>query len=106
MKKDKLIQKFKQTLLPQIIKEYNPQTIIIFGSRIKGISTLSSDLDIIIISNLFQEIPFIERMPTLLKKFDFSRHIDYICYTPEEFEKIKETSSLIMDALEYGKIIF
>jgi len=47
----------------------------------------------------------IERMPTLLKKFDFSRHIDYICYTPEEFEKVKDTSSLIMDTLEYGEII-
>ena len=105
MKNDKLIRLFKKTLLPQILKEYNPQAIIIFGSRIKGNVTLNSDLDIIIVSKSFQEIPFIERMPSLLKKFDFPRHIDYICYTPEEFERIKSGSSLIMDALEYGEII-
>ena len=105
MKDDKLINLFKKTLLPQIIRDYKPKAIIIFGSRIKGNSTLNSDLDIIIVSNLFQEIPFIERMPSLLKKFDFPRHIDYICYTPEEFEKIKDASSLVIDALEYGEII-
>jgi len=105
MKKDKIILNFKKNVLPHIIKEYNPKEVIIFGSRIKGTSTINSDLDIIIVSQSFQDIPFIERMPLLLKKFDFSRHIDYICYTPGEFEKIKETSSLIMDALEYGEII-
>ena len=92
MKNDKLIKLFKKTLLPQILKEYNTQGIIIFGSRI-------------IVSKSFQEIPFIERMPSLLKKFDFPRHIDYICYTPEEFERIKGGSSLVIDALEYGEII-
>ena len=105
MKNDKLIKLFKKTLLPQICKEYKPQTIILFGSRIKGNATLNSDLDIIIVSKSFQEIPFIERMPSILKKFDFPRHIDYICYTPEEFKRIKSGSSLIIDALEYGEII-
>ena len=105
MKNDKLIKHFKKRLLPQIIKEYTPKTSIIFGSRIKGDATLNSDLDIVIVSNVFQDIPFIERMPSLLKKFDFPGHIDYICYTPEEFEKIKGASSLIIDALEYGEII-
>ena len=44
-------------------------------------------------------------MPLLLKQFEFPHHIDYICYTPEEFERIKDTSSLIIDALEYGENI-
>lgn len=105
MKKDNIIFNFKKNILPRIIKEYNPKEVIIFGSRVKGTSTLNSDLDVIIVSKSFQDIPFIERMPLLLKKFDFPRHIDYICYTPEEFERIKDASSLIIDALEYGEII-
>ena len=105
MKKDKIILNFKKKILPYIIKDYNPKEIIIFGSRIKGTSTLNSDLDVIIVSQSFRNIPFIERMALLLKKYEFPRHIDYICYTPEEFEKIRDNSSLIMDALEYGEII-
>ena len=105
MKKDNIILNFKKNILPRIIKEYNPKEVIIFGSRIKGTSTLNSDLDVIIVSKSFQDTPFIERMPLLLKKFDFPRHLDYICYTPEEFERMKDTSSLIIDALEYGETI-
>lgn len=66
MKDEKLTKLFKKMLLPQILKEYNPKPIIIFGSRTKGNATLNSDLDIIIVSIFFQEIPFIERMPSLL----------------------------------------
>ena len=105
MKKDNIIIHFKKKILPQIINEYNPKEIIIFGSRIKGTATITSDLDIIIVSKAFQGIPFIERMPLLLKKFDFQRHIDYICSTPEEFDRIKDASSLIIEALEHGEII-
>jgi len=105
MRRDKLVSQFKKTILPRIVKQYNPKAIIIFGSRIKGGANLESDLDIIIVSKLFQKISFMERIHALLRKFEFLTHVDYICYTPEEFEKIKDTSSLIMDALEYGEII-
>ncbi len=105
MKRDKLVKQFKQTILPKIIKQYTPLAIIIFGSRIKGDADVDSDLDVIIVSEEFLKIPFIERMAVLLKRFNFPTHIDYICYTPEEFEKIRNTSSLVMDALEYGELI-
>lgn len=105
MKHDKLVKQFKEIILPKIIKQYAPQTIIIFGSRLKGEAGVDSDLDVILVSEVFQKIPFIERMAVLLKKFDFPTHVDYICYTPEEFEKIKNRSSLVMDALEYGELI-
>lgn len=105
MKKDKIITNFKKNILPQIIDEYNPKDVIVYGSRVKGTASSNSDLDVIIVSDAFQEIPFIERMPLLLKKYDFPRHIDYICYTIEEFNKVKNASSLIIDALEYGESI-
>ncbi len=103
MVKDKWIEKFKQELLPQIIKEYNPKKVLIFGSRVKGESDENSDLDIIVISDSFNEIPFVNRMSLLLKRFKFPKHIDYLCYTPEEFERIKDKSSLLIDALEYAE---
>ena len=103
MVKDKWIEKFKQEILPKIIKEYNPKKVLIFGSRVKGESDENSDLDIIVISDSFKEIPFVNRMSLLLKRFKFPKHIDYLCYTPEEFERIKDKSSLLIDALEYAE---
>lgn len=105
MEKNEWIEKFKQQILPQIIKEYKPKRILIFGSRIKGTSDMNSDLDVIIISNSFYNIPFISRMSHILKKFKFAKHIDYLCYTPEEFDRIKDKSSILIDALEYAEII-
>jgi len=105
MVKDKWIEKFKQEILPQIIKEYNPEKILLFGSRVKGESDEDSDLDIIVISDSFNKIPFINRMSHLLKKFRFQKHVDYLCYTPEEFERLKNQSSILIDALEYAETI-
>ena len=50
MKKDKIIINFKKDLLPQIIEEYNPKEIIVYGSRVRGNANSNSDLDVIIVS--------------------------------------------------------
>ena len=105
MEKDEWIEKFKQQILPQIVKEYRPKRILLFGSRIKRTSNKNSDLDVIIISDSFYNIPFISRMSHILKKFKFTKHIDYLCYTPEEFERIKDKSSILIDALEHAETI-
>ena len=73
-----------------------------FGSRITGRATEASDLDVIIISKDFKEIPFVKRMGELLKAARFPKHVDYFCYTPEEFDRIKESSAIIGQALEEG----
>lgn len=82
------------------MKEFKPKKVIIFGSSVKGTAKRYSDIDVIIISPYFSHIPFLKRMPLVLKKPSFPKHVDYICYTPEEYERIKEESSIIMDALE------
>ncbi len=105
MVRDKWIERFKKEILPGIIKEYNVKKLLLFGSRVKGTQDKNSDLDVIIVSDSFQNIPFINRMSHVLKRFRFAKHIDYLCYTPEEFESIKENSSLLIDALEYAENI-
>jgi hypothetical protein len=39
-------------------------------------------------------------MPLVLKQVPFQKHVDYICYTKEEYDRIKDKSTVIMDALE------
>jgi predicted nucleotidyltransferase len=97
------LQGFERNVLPILVSEYKPETVIIFGSRVTGTAHEGSDIDVLIISNFFKDIPFIKRMPMVLKRARFEKHVDYICYTPTEFENIKDKSSVIMDALENGR---
>jgi len=97
---DQWIEKFQREALPRIIKNLKPEKILLFGSRVTGNATQDSDLDIILISDVFKDIPFVRRMEMVLKIARFEKHIDYLCYTSEEFEKIKNSSSIIQNALE------
>lgn len=97
------IQRFKKEVLPIILSEFEPETVIVFGSRISGNARQDSDIDVIITAKSFDKIPFIKRMPMLLRKTKFGKHVDYICYTPKEFQEVKNKSSLLMDALENGE---
>jgi len=97
---DRWIAKFKKDAVPKIVKEFKPVKVILFGSRVQGTAKRDSDIDVILVSSYFEDIPFLRRMPFVLKKLSFPRYVDYICYTPEEYERIKGESSIIMDALE------
>lgn len=97
---DKWIAKFQAEVLPQIIEGIKPSRVLIFGSRAKGNATEESDIDVILVSAAFAGIPFVKRMEKVIKLARFPKHVDYLCYTPEEFERIKDSSSIIKDALE------
>ena len=101
MMHDVWIEKFKKEVLPVIMKDINPSRVLLFGSRITGNATEDSDIDVIIISETFNDIPFIDRMGHILKLKRFPKHVDYLCYTPEEFINIKDSSSIIEHALEH-----
>jgi len=99
------LEKFKQSIVPQLIQEFNPEKMILFGSHIKGDADEDSDIDVIMVSKNFTDIPFVRRMPILLKRIDFDKHVDFICYSPKEFQKIQKTSSIVIDALKYGEFV-
>jgi len=97
---DRWITKFKRDAVPKLVKEFKPAKVILFGSRVQGTAKRDSDIDVILVSTYFEDMPFLKRMPFVLKKLSFPKHVDYICYTPEEYERMKEESSVIIDALE------
>jgi predicted nucleotidyltransferase len=72
------------------------EMVIIFGSRVLGTPVAESDIDVVVISRYFAKISFLKRMPLLLKEIPFPKHVDYLCYTPEEFEKLKASSTIII----------
>ncbi|WP_456475850.1 nucleotidyltransferase domain-containing protein [Candidatus Pyrohabitans sp.] len=97
---DVWLDKFQKEALPRIVREFKPIKVIFFGSRVKGGAREDSDIDVIIISEAFRGIPFIRRMERVLKVARFPKHVDFLCYTPEEFERIKNSSAVVQEAME------
>ncbi len=94
--------RFKNEALPLIEEAFHPSRVILFGSRIKGCATEESDLDVIVVAETFTGIPFVNRMGELLNLIWFPKHVDFLCYTPEEFDRVKTSSSVVRDALKTG----
>lgn len=90
------------------IKELNIETVVIFGSRVRGDYLKHSDLDIIIVSRDFSTVPFIDRSNVIYKYYDTWKgegSLEVICYTPEEFERKKAQIGMVKDAVEEGLVI-
>ena len=99
MKHDRLLAEYQELVIPKIVYHFSPVKILITGSRVKGTATKDSDIDVIIVADAFLGVPFIRRMVLVLKSARFKKHVDYFCYTPEEFERIKTTSAILRDAV-------
>ena len=97
---DLWLARFNEEILPIIIEKFKPSKVLFFGSRVSGAADEDSDIDIIIISKEFKCIPFVNRMAKILNLAQFPKHVDYLCYTPEEFDNVKDSSVVIENALE------
>ena len=102
---DPWIARFKKDALPKIKRAFKPQKVILFGSRVRGDAHEGSDIDVIMISSAFSGVPFVNRMAMVARKVRFPKHIDYLCYTPAEFRRIKTESAIIMDALDNAMVV-
>ncbi len=99
---DVWVRRFLREVLPRIVEAAQPVRVIVFGSRVQGTARPESDLDVVIVSETFRKMPMPERMPWLVWLADFDKHIDFFCYTPEEFQYIRQVSSVIEDAVQHG----
>lgn len=101
------------SILSQIVNEllkYKPDIIILHGSISKNIKNPnSSDIDLIIVSEIFNRVIFFDRIKyvqNLLNKFK-PLNIDVICLTSKEFiNSIKEKKILYNSLLKGYSILY
>lgn len=96
---DPIIAYFRSEVLTKLIEIFKPEGVILFGSRVQGTARDESDLDVIVISDAFIDIPQHERFPLVRKMINVPYSIDYLCYTPDEFNRMKTRSSVLDSAL-------
>jgi len=83
-------------------KKFNPEKILLFGSRARGDFLEEGDIDMLIISDKFKHIPFRERMVQAYGAWDKKVDLEQICYTPEEFEDMKKRIGIVQQAAKEG----
>jgi uncharacterized protein len=89
-----------------IVREINPEKVILFGSHARGDQTIDSDIDLIIVNKT--DLPKHKRSIEIRRLF-FRKLIpmDIKVYTPEEFEKERiNTFSFLNSALKESKVLY
>ena len=93
-------------VINRIVKNINPEKIILFGSYASGNPSEESDLDILIVKEM--------RMPRYKRGREVKKHlrgmkipIDVIVYTKKEIKEWEGTkTAFINQAIKQGKVLY
>ncbi len=95
------LEKFKKN----VSRELPIKKIIFFGSRVTGKFREYSDVDLVIISSKFKKQKHRRRPLILYNYWDLDYPVDFLCYTPEEFEKKRKQITIVREAVKEGIVI-
>ncbi|MBM3309626.1 MAG: nucleotidyltransferase domain-containing protein [Candidatus Altiarchaeales archaeon] len=86
----------------KVNSKYALEKAILFGSRARGEWLYTSDVDLILVSQDFRKKKFTSRMADVLDYWNLPLDLEVLCYTPEEFERMKKRIGIVKKAVEYG----
>ena len=78
------------------------QKILLFGSFARGKTHKWSDVDLIIVSSKFYGEKTYKRARRLYDYWNLNYPVDFLCYTPEEFNKLKKQVTIVREAVNKG----
>lgn len=99
---DPLIRQLRARYLPRLQRRYDPTLVLAFGSRARGEALEQSDLDLVVVSERFRGVPFLERSTGLLTDLAPPFPVDVLCYTREEFARKRREFGIVRTAVEEG----
>jgi len=92
-------------LARKITKTYGSTEIYLFGSFAKGEWLEDSDVDIVVVSEMFKGKPMPERVNMIRKLASKDLSFEILAYTPKELKEALKKSVVIQDASTYWKRI-
>jgi len=99
--RDEIVKKLK-IFKKNIYGEYKVEKIIFFGSRAHGRPRKHSDIDLILVSKRFKNKSIFKRSLGLHNHWPLKYPVDFLCYTPKEFEKLKSGITIVQQAVKEG----
>jgi HEPN domain-containing protein/predicted nucleotidyltransferase len=90
----------------RLIKEYDPEKIILFGSRAEGKDSEGSDIDLVIVKETDKR-PLDRRIEVETLLADRAVPIDLIVYTPDEIRRLYSIGSpFVEEIVEKGRLLY
>jgi uncharacterized protein len=104
-KADTRLKQFQEEFLPRLLRGFHPTLVIAFGSRARGEGLSHSDLDLLIVSESFGSIRWLDRSTEVLEALQLPFGTDLLCYTPAEYERKREELGIVRTATEQGIVL-
>lgn len=101
MDKRKIVKELKK-FEKNLNKKVRLDKVIFFGSMVSGKPHKDSDIDLIIVSKDFYNKKFRYRAIGFYKYWNLNYPVDFLCYTPKEFNKLKNQVTIVREAVENG----
>lgn len=94
-----------EELSRHIAREFHPHRIILFGSHARGVPTVDSDVDLLVV------LPFegkaVNKSVEIRLKFRPPFPVDLIVRTPEKIrERVEMGDDFMREILEEGKVLY
>jgi len=102
MGKKNYLQKRLEAFKARINKDFPVSRMFFFGSRASGSAGRGSDIDLIIVSPEFRKYDALSRTAKMYDYWDLNYPVDFLCYSPEEFNKLRVMISIVRDAVNEG----
>ncbi len=91
-----------RALVGRLRRTYQIERILLFGSRGRGDSIKSSDVDLVVVSPDFRGVNWRERIIAVSRLWKGPVRLEPLCYTPEEFQGRAKELSIVRLASEEG----
>lgn len=93
-------------VLKTLVHSYQPDKIILFGSMVEPRVETWSDLDLVLIKSTSK--PFLQRLKEVALLCQAPVGIDFLVYTPEEFEEMvaQQNPFILEEIIHKGAILY
>jgi len=77
----------------------------LFGSRAQGTALRESDVDLILVSEGFTGMGWLDRLRLAWELWESRPSLNALCYTPEEFSTLSREPTIVQEALRHALLI-
>ena len=99
---DEKVERFRREALPALVAAFRPTRVLVFGSRARGDALKDSDLDVLVVSDAFAGVRWLDRPVRVAEACQLRIGVELLCYTTSEFDRKREELGTVRTAALEG----